>query len=537
MRVSFSIKSESFGLRNRQPARAVFAQSPVFNNFRSVVMKRNSLTTAILAGLTGVAGMAGVANAVNLNPDGLGQVLLYPYYTAREGNDTLISVVNTTDSVKAVKVRFIEALNSREVLDFNLYLSPYDVWTSAVTDLGGGVPGMRTTDTSCTVPYFQGGTPGNVGEQEFLNYQYAGGNWDGVTEDIERAASGYIEIIEMGTVVDSTLAAAATHSSAGTPAVLAAGTGPCHFITAAWQGGDWDNSPDFGIEGATGGLFGSGTIVNVDEGTMISYNATAIDGFWSSGDSNHTDPGNILPNLGSGDEESYVFNNGVLDNQFWNEGIQAVDAVLSHDFIFNEYVVDEDRNAASEWVVAFPTKSSHVDTGVGGQNEGANTPLAPFTDTWAVNPNTGAALPACEAFDFDFWDREEQRVESGIIVSPPPPTARFELCREVNVIRFAHTGAIDNSEILKEVQRSGNLGYTNFKLPSQFSEGWVRFNLGKDDKTGSSRWSEPSTSEVQYLGLPVIGFWANTVQNGALGAGVLSNYGSAYDHRGSRHFE
>src|SRR5690625_3395371 len=230
MRVSFSIKSESFGLRNRQPALAVFAQSPVFNNFRSFVMKRNSLTTAILAGLTGVAGMAGVANAVNVNPDGLGQVLLYPYYTAREGNDTLISVVNTTDTVKAVKVRFLEALNSQEVLDFNLYLSPYDVWTAAVTGLGAG-PGIRTSDTSCTVPYFITRTGG---EQAFLNYQYAG---DGGPTGIERAASGYIELIEMGNVDDPDLAAAATHDS---------GAFSCAALEAAWTG-TWKNNPEAGM--------------------------------------------------------------------------------------------------------------------------------------------------------------------------------------------------------------------------------------------------------------------------------------------------
>ena len=44
-------------------------------------MKRNSLTTAVVAGIAGVAGFAGLANAVDLNPDGLGQVLIYPYYT------------------------------------------------------------------------------------------------------------------------------------------------------------------------------------------------------------------------------------------------------------------------------------------------------------------------------------------------------------------------------------------------------------------------------------------------------------------------
>src|SRR6056297_2372465 len=115
-------------------------------------MKRNTLTTAVLAGLTGVAGMAGVANAVNVNPDGLGQVLLFPYYTTRGGNDTYVSIVNTTEEGKAVKIRFIEALNSREVLDFNIYMSPWDVWTGAITPGDEGAK-LVSFDNTCTVPY------------------------------------------------------------------------------------------------------------------------------------------------------------------------------------------------------------------------------------------------------------------------------------------------------------------------------------------------------------------------------------------------
>ena len=97
--------------------------------------KRKSLYAA-LAGVSAL-GAAGAAQAVNVNPDGLGQVLLYPYYTVRtdatgSAFNTLLSVVNTTASSKAVKVRFLEGKNSREVIDFNLFLSPYDVWTAAV---------------------------------------------------------------------------------------------------------------------------------------------------------------------------------------------------------------------------------------------------------------------------------------------------------------------------------------------------------------------------------------------------------------------
>ena len=78
-----------------------------------------------------------------------GQALVYPYFTARStasGNAymTALSVVNTTASAKAVKVRFLEGKNSREVLDFNLFLSQYDVWTAGIVAAGAGA-GLFTT--------------------------------------------------------------------------------------------------------------------------------------------------------------------------------------------------------------------------------------------------------------------------------------------------------------------------------------------------------------------------------------------------------
>jgi hypothetical protein len=115
-------------------------------------MKRTSMTTAIVAGIAGVAGISNMANAVFLNPDGIGSVLVYPYYTVNGGNGTFVSVVNTTNEGKAVKVRFLEAYNSREVLDFNLYLSPFDVWVAAVAPNAAGGASVFTNDNSCTVP-------------------------------------------------------------------------------------------------------------------------------------------------------------------------------------------------------------------------------------------------------------------------------------------------------------------------------------------------------------------------------------------------
>ena len=76
---------------------------------------KKSLCVALAA--TGMLGAAGVAQAVNVSENGLGNVLIYPYYTVKKdinGNsyNTLMSVVNTTASTKAVKVRFREGKNS-----------------------------------------------------------------------------------------------------------------------------------------------------------------------------------------------------------------------------------------------------------------------------------------------------------------------------------------------------------------------------------------------------------------------------------------
>ena len=163
-------------------------------------MNRKNMTAAVLAGLAGIAGIAGTAQAVNLNQDGLGQVLIYPYYTSNGGNQTLLSVVNTTDSAKAVKVRFLEGYNSREVLDFNLYLSPWDVWGAAIYD-DAGVPTLGIIDDSCTVPYLYGDFGG---KQAFLSLAYndnAVFSNDGGPVGIERAAEGHFEMIEMGTIL------------------------------------------------------------------------------------------------------------------------------------------------------------------------------------------------------------------------------------------------------------------------------------------------------------------------------------------------
>ena len=113
-------------------------------------MNKNLLAAAVCSISAMGSSSAGAAPAVTLNPLGTGQVLLYPYYTVNGGNDTYLSVVNTTNRGKAVRIRFLEGRNSKDVLDFNIILSPHDVWTGWVAETATG-PAIFSEDTTCTI--------------------------------------------------------------------------------------------------------------------------------------------------------------------------------------------------------------------------------------------------------------------------------------------------------------------------------------------------------------------------------------------------
>jgi hypothetical protein len=364
-------------------------------------MNRKNLTAAVLAGLAGAAGIAGTAQAVNMNPDGLGQVLIYPYYTTNSGQQTILSVVNTTNNAKAVKVRFLEGFNSREVLDFNLYLSPWDVWAAALADIDfdddadtAKTPGIRIPDDSCTVPYLYGDFDGQYPLLSLAYNDHFDPNtdkqvfWaDGGPTSIARAAEGHFEMIEMGTIYpESDAGKDITHRwhdvCTSTPCEEDEDgkditekewfPGDCDALVDRWTRnadysplGEWTKTPRSDINRNSGGLFGAASIVNGENGTMYSYNAQAIQGFDDSDGYLHREPGTIHPSLNDGNQHgAYVFF-GVPQNEVqrvhYPRTVAAVSAVFMHENIMNEYALDEAIVAATEMVVTFPTKSFYVD--------------------------------------------------------------------------------------------------------------------------------------------------------------------------------
>jgi hypothetical protein len=514
-------------------------------------MKKNTMATAIIAGLAGVAGIANISTAVNVNPDGLGQVLLYPYYTVNAGNLTALSVVNTTDMGKAVKVRFLDAMNSKETLDFNLYLSAYDVWTGYLFALSDAGPAnISTVDTSCTVPGIEDGIftipvlPGTT--QRYFPFRTAlfGADQDtlvpGASSGNARTRTGHIEMIEMGSLEQVTpfgFGQALTHGENGRPAF-------CEQLERAWLAtgtpggsGTWFNDPFVDMSNPTGGMFGGAAIVNVRNGTYINYNAEAIDGFSAS--VQHFQPGNTRPNLnfansgGDGPITSYVFDRGRLITSNWapGNGADAVSAVLMREALFNEYEVDPDLGAASEWVVTFPTKYLYV---FGPDRDAV---LPPFMRGWGE----------CEPISTRIYNREEDTFQ---IFELSPARGTPTLCREANVLWFQRVAeAAPASPIHGEPAYRALPTYLRLFGITQktFNNGWLWLGFYDEDRVNAGglpdRLIRPAliesapaqgTDADRYYGLPAIGYWALRVININQGAGLQASYGGAYPHRSSR---
>jgi hypothetical protein len=453
---------------------------------------------------------ASAAHAVHVNPDGLGQVLLYPYYTVQNGFVTAVHVVNTTDQAKAVKVRFLEGKNSREVLDFNLYLSPFDVWTGTVVPDAANGARLISTDKSCTAPAIPAAGVG------FRNFDFAS---DPLSSDPNRRAEGYIELIEMGVLTDSAQITAVTHV-AGVPA-------NCAAIRSA----DASSPTGVAVSAPPGGLFGSGHLVSVEGGVRTSYDPVALDDF--SAIPRWTRSGDVSPSLESVFPPQATILDGNQVIPFSPAGgrpaIDAVSAVLTHDTISNEYTVDEGRESQTDWIITFPTKRFYV-------NVPTDPQAAPFQRRWNPGTSTTPVLQACHDVGFEFFDREEaSRTPDEGDFSPPPPTLTFGLCNEVNTLTIHRIGADP-----AEAKLFGAVSTSNTLAVEDFEAGWMQVTFAVDTATGAYGVlpNGEGAGDGEVVGLPVIGFSAsrnvNKVDVQIDGLNVYSAVMGSNIHKGSK---
>jgi hypothetical protein len=467
---------------------------------------------------------------MSLADNNIGQTLIYPYYSVRNGINTLLSVVNTTDKVKALRVILYEGQNSRAVLNFNLYLSPFDEWTAALipsmstastvganfADQSSGL--LLTFDTSCTVPV--------IGNHEFLPFAFSGSYDDGLIQDMSRVTEGHIEIFEMGELIGED-AVAATHF-AGVPS-------NCPSLLNHWlpPAGKWLDDPTINVVAAdgVGGLYGSVSLIDVASGVDMTYDATAIVQF--SNEINHNTPGIISPNLASASGATTLIetDSGYVQTT-WASPINAVTALFMQSEVDNDFVIDPVIGAQTEWVNLFPTKRFYVDP----MFSNSETALAPFSQS--LEELRGA----CEKHLFTAHNREQldnRRFHDNIPYDPPPPEfiIRPLDCWSVNVSEVRQAGLSSNifASNLPLEDQDNNGFYTSIK-DMRFTSGWMRMDFVYDNVVQGKLVGTGANGETHEIaGMPVLGFVAQKFVNDSINNGsLLANYAIINKNKGKR---
>ena len=400
-------------------------------------MKKNVLALSIAAMIGGL-GFAGAASAaviagsataaydgslmtpsdatgLQFSEGGVGHQLLVPYYTVQDGNMTVIHLVNTdTSNGKAVKVRFRGASNSDDVLDFQVFLSPQDVWTAAVTAGSDGTAQIVTADNTCTVPRLNPGVP-----QSFVTTRL-----NPNSDKAEQTREGYVEIFNIADIPNtkSNVFAVAANPAAGATATANSqlytltkhknGVAPCSAGGADWTALEQIAITDFtgkeadaakvGFNTPTGGLYGDWYIINVPKTTTFSGGATALratggttvtrgnfvhfpqdDGAVTNVDPFSADPlfrtdalnadksaFGTTPALAAGNYDLPDFSTPYLTATSYTSGALDADSPLQQaakltdalavKSVTNQYATDESISAKTDWVFSLPTRRYSV---------------------------------------------------------------------------------------------------------------------------------------------------------------------------------
>ena len=234
-------------------------------------MKKSTLALSIAAAIGGLGMVsnalaittvsgAATSSVIARNDNGIGHQLVFPYFTAQNGNATLLSITNTdTTNGKLVKLRFRGAANSDDLYDFQVAMSPGDVWTASVTkDATTGAATLATSDVSCTVPAKLGGP-------------FSALRLDGAA--VSQTLEGYVEVINMADINVSTtgLYTAIKHAS---------GVAPCTASVLSDALGtdvaDASAANARGLYAPTTGLTGDWIILNQATTASWSGSATAL---------------------------------------------------------------------------------------------------------------------------------------------------------------------------------------------------------------------------------------------------------------------
>lgn len=477
--------------------------------------------------------------AVEMGMQGLGQALIFPYYTTRADNDTILSLNNTTEDVKAIKLQILEGDNGQIVHSLNMYLGPFDVWTASITLNADGIPAIRTFDESCTVTAADGelmplsafGVPG----QTFSSEQFIGDNDDGGRQSVDRLREGYIQVIEMGTLAVE-LGAIAFNAVAN-----AQGITGCQFFADAWGNAAepesvFSRNPQLQMQAPSGGLSGQAILINVPGARAAAYDAVALDQFYVPGGEDpaslHTSPTDLGMGLAAASpavSRVLLANNGSdmqIVTDIWSNGLQAVDAVLITEQFSNQFASEPIINGKTEWVITFPGKREHVSQ--------LETPLPPYSSLFA---GTQSMVPACEFFGGEFFTRSQFGAFSdgtplGTVSSP---SEFLSFCYEVNTLTFRNSSqpAVDVATNEGQGILSDLWASRLFVDLDTFPSGWGSIIFNNPAAAPASLNIQQSLvnpiSNRTYQGLPVVGVGFQGADSMAINA--LFSLGLEHDYK------
>lgn len=452
------------------------------------------------------------SSAVYLDPDGLGQALIYPYYTTRSdeaGNsfNTYLSVVNTDSVGKAVRVRFLEGAAAREVASFNVFLAPGDMWTGAVVADGDGAK-VITADRSCTEPAF---ATGGGGLPEFALFLRT----PPVATDNAPAREGFVEMIEMATI------------KAGSPTELAitqTGGGPSDC--ARVQGDPAVFAID--LDAPRGGLMGTLTLINVASGRDATLNAEALSALTTRAFYRPASDPYVTYTAPEVTPTSVITTGGKRYRLAWTRGVDAVTSVLMQSWTSNEYVLDPTTASLTDWVVTMPTRQFYR------RAEDADPPFV--TDS-----NNRRDRPQCETNGVRYFDREESAGASlppdlGGPQIPPQPASCYSatVWTPFNGYPYTRSSLLGsaNGETLHitDAFRAGRIWM--FPQGNFAAEPGMMASAAStvtDVATGTT-----SAGAMFIEGLPIVGFVARSFSNGSLmcaSDACQGNYASAFPHK------
>lgn len=444
-------------------------------------------------------------SAVKLNTNDLGEVLLLPYYTVNNGLNTLVSISNTTIEPKAVKINIREGLNGYVVLSYNVYLDGNDSWAFALAEVPSESPEhgsaqQFTSDNSCA-PYV------NKNSSELFVAEYL---VDG-PQSMQRAREGFIEVIEMGVVEQDDIKRDITDGA------FRGDVTACFRLQQRWEaGGIWHEesggNSDTGLEPATGGLVAQLDLINVTDGINYSIPYKALGDFFVDDQVAHASPMDADLSLDAAHPIAQINTNGALRSVTYDNGYDAVSALLMSDELVSVYGLDYIVAGQTDIIFTQPTRRFYI-------NELGQNPTAPYTiparRLFCDEENYGGTILNSVVFN-----RESRGFGTGLICTGQSIPA---ICGSV----FVQSLGLEFGFESPKITASNNWDFLYAGGDGTFENGFLqtRFNdtlplVGLDEET---------TETVQISGLPVMGFSLIKFTNAGAAQGLLAQYGGAHE--------